>query len=300
MHIPFRGPGGDRSFNAAMFLGVGLWFWANGIRSGERVTSIGGALITLIGVGLWIQYSWFRWPGAVFLGCLAAFNLYWMARKGFSWLSLLANFGVLWVGWSVLKDQWNAKEKAEPEKQEEERPMASIVLLLREPRHLDSTILANQLSRAWGQEFIARVEGAAPSPVNDLRDARVVSGETPLFVALAREGIFVIHNQDGPYLPQVEDGAATIPDARAREAVLRHRAWLAVDLQTPLAPAGPIESYTPTIGRAIAELADEDCLAVFHPASMRISAWDPALEDVLRGPDPLQAFTVPVDPRLAR
>jgi uncharacterized protein YegJ (DUF2314 family) len=94
--------------------------------------------------------------------------------------------------------------------------------------------------------------------------------------------------------------AHSLEDLRVRKAVEDHRAWLAVDLMHPFDPGRPRESFYPSIARLIAELAGDDCLAVFHPESERINAWDDTLKAALRGPNPLEKFALPVNPPVLR
>src|SRR5688572_27510123 len=125
MHLPFRAPGGDRTFNAAMFLGIGLWFFVSGILSGDGVGRVMGGAILVLGVGLWVRYSWARWPAAVSLLALVAFNLFMMLSKKFSWFSLVANLWTLWIAWCVIRDQGEKKVEETPP-QTEDRPLVSI------------------------------------------------------------------------------------------------------------------------------------------------------------------------------
>ncbi len=287
MRFPFRAPGGDRTINALIFLGIGLWsFWERFRPGGNWVNSVMGTSTLLLGVGLWFWYSRVRWPAAALLLALAAFNFSMAyAQHRFSWLSMLANTAMIWVAWTVIRDGDEKKEEPPPE---EEKPFVSIVLLLRDPRPMEAAVLAGQVSRAWGEEYIVTPEDLPPGTVSPT--PRIVVGESPLFVINAPDGLYVVHNQAKPYMDNVE-GAPSETEPRAREAVLKHRAWVAVDLRAPLAPARPPETYYPLVARLIAELADEDCLALFHPATLTLRAWEPALADVLRSPDPLKAFT---------
>jgi hypothetical protein len=288
MRLPFRAPGGDRTINAVIFLGIGLWCFSRRYQpSGDWIDSLFGTTMLILGIGLWFWYSWARWPAAALMLALSVFNFSMaFSQHRFSWLSVVANTAMIWVAWTVIRD--GAEKKDEPSVPEEEKPFVSIVLLLRETRTMEAATVAGQVSQAWGEEYIAKPQDLPPGDVSPT--PRIVAGETPLFVINAPDGLYFVHNQAKPYMDP-EGAAAEVTEPLAREAVLKHRAWVAVDLRAPLAPARPPDTYYPLVARLIVELAAEDCLAVFHPATLRLKAWNPALAHVLRGADPLKAFT---------
>src|SRR6185503_16540878 len=165
------------------------------------------------------------------------------------------------------------------------------VLLLSGPRRLASADVAIAVTKAWGGTYGFQDEVGGGSDKENW-----VVGRSPVFLIKSPEAMFMFHNNPAPYSPESKTLAQSIPDLRLRKAVEDHRAWVAVDLMQPFDESRPRESYYPSIARLIAELAGDDCLAVFHPASKRINAWDESLRATLRGPDPLKDFAVPVHP----
>jgi len=83
--------------------------------------------------------------------------------------------------------------------------------------------------------------------------------------------------------------AAGCADLRLARAIREHRAWLSVDV---LSPREAGENAYLVIGKLLAELADEDCLAIVAPALQQMSPWEPALAATLRGTQPLDAVRV--------
>jgi uncharacterized protein YegJ (DUF2314 family) len=65
-----------------------------------------------------------------------------------------------------------------------------------------------------------------------------------------------------------------------------HRAWLSVDALGDDFPGDPY----PAIGKLIAEFLDDNCVAVYSPATNQIAVYDSGIEDVLRGEEPLRIF----------
>ena len=154
-----------------------------------------------------------------------------------------------------------------------DRPIVSLVVLLRRPRRLDGLDVWGAVGRAVGVE--AEVE-VAPVAAGSFV---VWLGPKPLLVNSLAE----------PYVADPEAIAGSIVELRLRQALATHRAWLSVDW------LGDVEddSAYPTIGRVLAELIDEDGLLLLEPSLGRIVVYEPALDALLRGPGPLAAFDHP-------
>jgi len=165
------------------------------------------------------------------------------------------------------------------------------VLLLSGPRQVTAAQLAIVVTRAWGGTY-----GFEDDVDKGNDDQNWVVGKSPIFLIKSPEAIFMVHNFGRPYTSDTTEMAESLTDLRVRKAVEDHRAWVAVDLMHPFDDARPRESFYPSIARLIAELAGDDCLAVFHPESERINAWDDTLKAALRGPNPLEKFALPVNP----
>jgi uncharacterized protein YegJ (DUF2314 family) len=83
--------------------------------------------------------------------------------------------------------------------------------------------------------------------------------------------------------------ANAVDVAAARDAILNHKAWLAVDALGDPKQVRPPEAYR-HIGKLLAALADDECMAIYDPRSRAITLYDPALREVLGGPEPLSVF----------
>lgn len=181
---------------------------------------------------------------------------------------------------------------------DDEKPLISLVLLLREPRYLDQVVLTGIVNRAWGADLSS-----------DNPDAtEFVVGESPLFIIQYQGRQFLVNNFSHPYVEDVDAAAQNIKELRLRKAFLEHRAWLSVDLLGESGGQEELQHIYGLIGRLTAALADTDCAALFSPATEQMIPYDPAVEEKLRGPDALEVFSslgeVPVmeasgdDPRM--
>jgi uncharacterized protein YegJ (DUF2314 family) len=206
----------------------------------------------------------------------------------YSWLNR-------WLGGSKANRPEEGAARAPLNRPRPEEPPASLVLLLRQPRDLDATTLANAAARAFGLDVRAGEAEAGPSVV----------GESPHFLVQLPDHLLAVHNVALPYFDNPAAVAAGLPELRLREAVTRHRAWVSVEcLHAGDAAADPY----PAVARLAAALIDEGCLALCVPALRRVYVCEESVPGKLRGPDPVAALEsggpVPVvgvaanDPRL--
>jgi uncharacterized protein YegJ (DUF2314 family) len=120
--------------------------------------------------------------------------------------------------------------------------------------------------------------------------------------------MLMVHNFDSPYFDDPSDVADDLPELRAKQAVEDHRAWLSADIVAWEGEEDDRAAAYRLIARLLAELADDNCLALVDPDLGRIFVYDPETEAKLRSTDPLrelqQPYYVPVqqiegdDPRL--
>lgn len=252
------------------------------------------ALYLIIGLGAWQEIKAFAVAGMI------AFGIFCLLRMGtlvtnFAWGKLGSTivFGwMTWEYWDALK-HWGEESPDVEDGDEEDKPIISIVLLLKAPRYLEDFILTQVLEEAWGGDFSSDDE--------ENQDGFVV-GETPMFVVKSPHGMFMIHNRPEPYFEDAEAVGEEIGELRLRRAVMEHQAWLSVDLLSAFDDSQPPEMFYPLIIRLIYELAEAgDVLAVLRPETGQINLWsDDVLEALLR-PDGLEAFNridaeVPVIP----
>lgn len=233
------------------------------------------------------------WLAVVILAVGAC--LLWRGLKGSSYLTasvggilLLSGVG-LWLRFFRAK---KAKKIRDDSVRMPPQPLTSLVLLLNGPRQVSAADVAIAVTRAWGGTYGFQDEVGGGSDKENW-----VVGRSPVFLIKSPDGMFMFHNNPAPYSPESRTLAQSIPDLRLRKAVEEHRAWVAVDLMQSFDEARPRESFYPAIGRLIAEVAGGDCLAVFHPASKRILAWEESLREVLRGPELLQKFETDLSAR---
>jgi len=283
MAFKLKTPGGERTFYALIAFGIGTYIAIESSLRGDPTLIAFGLSAMVIGVGMWFNHQWARWSGIVLVVFCAGFITYKMTQRGFTlWGTVVVICG-LWGAWDI----WHkfSPEKIAEAGESDDKPtsMISLVLLLREPRYLEARILAPIVSSAWGQEF---------SGGDDAEEGcnRFVVGESPMFMVQCPEGFFIIHNFPSPYFDDTAKAADHLQELRMHKAVKNHQAWIAVDLMQPHDEAATPESFYPQIARLVAELADDKVLALFHPDSGKITAWDQSLTDKLRGPDALEVF----------
>jgi uncharacterized protein YegJ (DUF2314 family) len=166
----------------------------------------------------------------------------------------------------------------------DKEPLISLVLLLREHRFLDETILKRIAGKALDYDF-TNASGEAQN---------FVTGHLPTFFLKFRGEIFLIHSFPIPYVDNADKAGAEIQELRTRKAVSEHKAWLSVDYMQLGQESVDLKAAYQTIGKLIAELADENCLAITSPATGRINVYDPELNEKLRGPNPLEDFAKPI------
>jgi uncharacterized protein YegJ (DUF2314 family) len=88
------------------------------------------------------------------------------------------------------------------------------------------------------------------------------------------------------------DAAADgVTELRLRKAVREHSAWLSVDLLGEVHRSEIAEVYH-VIGKLTAALADDDCLAIFAPATGQLNLYDSDSNRFLCGRDPFELFEV--------
>jgi uncharacterized protein YegJ (DUF2314 family) len=179
---------------------------------------------------------------------------------------------------------------------EEGRPFLSLVLLFREPRYLDSTILASLASRAWDADITVsrddEEDGGEPADSGFPDDSRrgYVVGEPPLFIVMHPSALCIVHHFDRPYMDDPEATAAEVKELRIRQAIRDHRAWTAVDVMQWFGEEDGTAGAYRLIARLLAELADDNVLAVVDSAASRIYCYDPETERKLRSDNPLSAL----------
>ncbi|MCH5376934.1 MAG: DUF2314 domain-containing protein, partial [Planctomycetes bacterium] len=243
------------------------------------------ALGYVLAVGLWLERPWARPLGLALLAASMLLVIVDLTISEFAWWRPVVLIGLSVCVWQFL--QWRIETPAD-----EERSFMSLVLLFREPVFLEPRMLAELASRAWD----ARVEVATEEDADEqvgAKDARsLIIGRSPQFACSHYPGLFAIQNVGQPYFDDTQAVAESVREMRVRQAIELHRAWVSVDVVQWFGDndeKGKEQAYR-MIGRLLAELADENCLAVVEPFEARVFAWDPTTEDKLRSENPLEAL----------
>jgi uncharacterized protein YegJ (DUF2314 family) len=171
-------------------------------------------------------------------------------------------------------------------RERDEKPLIALVLFLAEPRDLDIDLIARHATFALGD----RVAAGEPDGTDHF-----VAGEEPSFVLKYRDQFFLINSFHRPYMDDPEAAASAIGELRLRKAVREHAAWLSVDLLGDVRRSELAKIYR-VIGKLAAAFADNDCLAVFAPATGQLNLFDSDAARLLRGDNPLDLFDVASHP----
>ncbi|HEX5219092.1 MAG TPA: DUF2314 domain-containing protein [Verrucomicrobiae bacterium] len=285
MPFKLKPPGGERAQYAIVGLAVGLYVAITGFLGEDFVEGSFGVALATVGVGLWFNQQWARWSAIALTLVAVGFIGFRMSQRGFSFLGtagMIMGLVGAWFIWREFSPEKIAETAEAAEAGDKPKSMISLVLLLREPRYLEARILAPIVSSAWGQEF------SGDDTEED--STRFVVGESPMFAVQSPEGFFVIHNFPSQYFEDTAKAADDLQELRMQVAVRNHQAWMAVDLIQPHDPSATPESFYPQIARLVAELADENVLALYHPDSGKLTVWNEALTEKLRGPDVFEVF----------
>ncbi len=189
--------------------------------------------------------------------------------------------------WSWLAGMLGATDRpSRVEDRAEKERLIALVLLLRRPRELDTGTVADLAGRALGGRFRDGEPEAAD---------RYVAGQEPSFVVKFGDRLFLVNSFTRPYMDDPDEAAGEIGELRLRKAVRDHEAWVSVDLLGNCGDRELPDLYR-TLGKLAAELIDDDCLALFAPATGQLVVYDPEMLDALRGGNPLELFDSPPHP----
>lgn len=273
---------------------------------GSAVHSLGmacGLLSVVAAFGAYRHRRWAAWLGLGVLVALVGFSIFFLIVLGTSARRVVGIFGGLYLLWDFWRQTRLWTEDEPDSDQERPTPLVSLVLLLKEPMHLDATILARIASKAWDAEVQTIDETG-----DDDSGVSFVGGDSPHFIGSHGGGFFAIHNFDQPYFEDVENIANAVTELRRQKAIREHTAWVSCDLIHWLEPSGELGEAYRLIARLLCELLDDNCLAIIDPEAQQVFLNDPETESKLRSPDPRAAlqesYYVPViavapdDPRM--
>jgi len=161
-----------------------------------------------------------------------------------------------------------------------DEPFHSFVWLLRRPRRLDVPKLQVFAQRAFGVRF------------NSTDPSAVVLEAEPgrLFVVRCTAGTLGVVTVSEPYVEDIADAADSIRDFELKEAIQRHVAWVSVDLLGEEGALPDEEMAYAAIGKMAAELAADDCLALYSVRTGQLISYADDLLPILRSENPRAAF----------
>ena len=191
--------------------------------------------------------------------------------------------------------------------EEDDAPPFGIVLLLDAPRVAEVEALAQSFSRATGRAVIPVIpDNPRAVRTGHLSPGDVVVAVPPTCVVHIDGTMFLVHSVDKPYFGDAEEVAQQLDVLREQQALLRHGAWISVELlhEEAISP----ENYR-IVGKVTADLLGPDCLLLFHPESGGLMLPGPDTAAQLCSDTPLESVfgaaspEVPVvcvddDPRL--
>jgi hypothetical protein len=159
---------------------------------------------------------------------------------------------------------------------QEEAKIVSLVLLRRTAEPLTVEQVRQASVRAFGGQFTLN---------NPNADRSVTMTKSGLFVVRTPAFVLGVINRTGPYMENPGAVAEQQEVVLLKQAIQEHRSWLAVDWIEGQQPP----SYGP-IGKLLAELADENDLAIYCLETGEMNTYTADLLPLLRGPEPLAAL----------
>lgn len=183
------------------------------------------------------------------------------------------------------------QESNESESEQEGKPFLSLVLLFRESPYLDADVLARLGTKAWDMPMRTGDDVPGDEKIDVTRPSETSAGgivisDDPPFIIKHPEAILLVHHFDSPYFDDPAAVAEDLVERRVRRAVAEHRAWTSVDVMTWFGDDQTEAAPYRVVARLLAELADDNVLAVVDPAAQQIFTYDPETERKLRSIDP--------------
>lgn len=173
--------------------------------------------------------------------------------------------------------------------------MVSLVALLREPQFVDAGVVARAAREAWGAE-LGDGEGEGPDGFVTGND------ELPTMVVRYHGRLLLIHRFARPYVEDCEEVAGQIPDLRLRSVIADHRAWMSCDALSidKTTTAEELEDWYRLLGSLLAELVDDNTLAIYVPQTNGLYACNETTIECLQSNKPLAALQQELNPPVIR
>jgi uncharacterized protein YegJ (DUF2314 family) len=162
----------------------------------------------------------------------------------------------------------------------DETRLVSIVALLSAPRLFDPAIVASVAGKVWSLDL---GDGSSPG-----EDGFVVGNVGPMTAIHAEGRMMIINSFPSPYVPNVDEVAASISDMRRSQLFAEHKAWFSIDAMgvTASSTDDEVREWYRRLGPLFAELLDEQCLLLFLPDADQLFALNEETELALRSADP--------------
>jgi uncharacterized protein YegJ (DUF2314 family) len=185
--------------------------------------------------------------------------------------------------WFPEETEW--ENEPDQSDEEDETPLLAIVGLLPRPMRLSEEKLAEAARKAWGLEIGIR---------NAEKDGFVMGdADAGRFMIYRSDGLVLVNVIDAPYVPNVEETAASLPDLRLQKLFSQHTAWLSCDLfldEKQERPQRGQQRHYQMLGRLFAELMPAGTLLLYLPEFQRMYAVTEKTIAALRANDPLAAL----------
>ena len=268
----------------SLMIGGIIFGFMRGILFGDvRFTILVGIFVLIVINDLFKERTLAKWIGTGLKIALAA-GIMWpgftLGRAAMAVVSLLLILEYI-------------KTDDDEESDDDDAPIRSLVLLLREPRFLDSAMLCQVASSAWGTEVTSGSgdDGDGDAPVAD--SPPMIIGDDAPFMCMNWPAFLIIHNMDRPYFEDLDEVISHMNEARLKKCLANHTAWVSCDLLKWMdeddGEAGLLEGDR-LAGQFLAGLVDDNCLAVLDLLNERIYPHDPEMEDKLCSDNPREAL----------
>jgi uncharacterized protein YegJ (DUF2314 family) len=159
--------------------------------------------------------------------------------------------------------------------------LISLVLLLKKPQPLTTQDVRLAVQRAF---HTAKLRSTG-------WEVKSTSLPTHILVTSPKLALGVMSMPE-PYVKNRAEVADGTREFLLKKAIQDHDAWIGVDALNEMTPEQWPLAYQP-IGRLIAELADDNCIAIYCPQVQQMNSYAPDLLPILRGDKPLEALSAP-------
>lgn len=287
---PPRGAGA--TYWAILLLIAGIAIAIGGQWTHSWLWTIQSALLLVTAAGLWLEQRWARWVGLAAVTLVIGMTFGQILQRGITPRDVFRIFLFLGTGWCLFQLPFGTADDRANENDHGGGP-TSLVALLPELPYVDAQVISRAIRAAWREEI----------PFEDVEDGaeRFVVGDPPLMMVKRDDQMFLINVFDQPYFRDSDEIADGIPDLRTAAVVREHRAWISIDCPgiTPGDKDALAAAYR-QIGTLLAELIDDDCLAIALPQYAEVHPYQPSLLAALRSPDPVEAIRQRFPPPVIR